>query len=56
MFFIGFAQAHPEVIRIIRIEIFIFVAFVIAAIPLNLWMSRKYQRQIDELDQQKEPS
>ena len=56
LFFIGFAQAHPEVIKIIRIEIISFVVFVIAAVPLNLWMARKYQRQIDELDRQKEQS
>jgi hypothetical protein len=54
LFFYGFATAHPEVIRIIRLEIASFIVFVIAAIPLNLWMARKYQRQIDELDRQKE--
>ena len=54
LFFYGFATAHPELIRIIRFEIATFIVFVIAAIPLNLRMANKYQRQIDELDQQKE--
>jgi hypothetical protein len=53
LFFYGFATAHPEVIRIIRIEIASFILFALAAIPLNLWLARKYQRQIDELDQQR---
>ncbi len=52
LFFFGFARAHPEVIRIIRFEIASFVVFILAAIPLNLWMARRYQRQIDELDRQ----
>lgn len=56
VFFYGFARAHPEVIRIIRFEIASFIVFALAAIPLNLWMARKYQRQIDDLDRQKEPS
>lgn len=54
LFFYGFATAHPEVIRMIRLEIASFIVFVLAAIPLNLWMAKKYQRQIDELDRQKE--
>ena len=52
VFFAGFAQAqqaHPEVVRIIYFEIITFVVLVIAAIPLNLRMARRYQRQIDEL-------
>jgi hypothetical protein len=49
VFFAGFAQAHPEVIRMIRFETITFVVLAIAAIPLNLWMARRYQRQIDEL-------
>ena len=49
IFFAGFAQAHPEVIRIIRFEIISFVVFALAAIPLNLWMARRYQKQIDAL-------
>ena len=54
LFFYGFATAHPEVIRIIRFEIASFIVLILAAIPLNLWMANKYQRQIDELDRQKE--
>jgi hypothetical protein len=49
VFFIGFAQAHPEVIRIIRFEIISYVVFAISAIPLNAWMARRYQKQIDAL-------
>jgi hypothetical protein len=52
VFFAGFAQAqqaHPEVVRIIHFEVISFFVFVIAAIPLNHWMARRYQRQIDEL-------
>jgi len=54
LFFLGFAQEHPEVARMIRYETITFHIFGIAAIPLNLWMAHKYQRQIDELDRQKE--
>jgi hypothetical protein len=54
LFFYGFATAHPELIRIIRLEIASFIVFALAAIPLNLRMAKKYQRQIDELDRQKE--
>ncbi|HEX7678962.1 MAG TPA: hypothetical protein VF713_12610 [Thermoanaerobaculia bacterium] len=54
VFFAGFAQAHPEVVRTIRYETIAFVVFAIAAIPLNLWMARRYQRQIDELSRLQE--
>jgi hypothetical protein len=50
--FAGFAQAqqaHPEVVRIIHFEVISFFVLIIAAIPLNLWKSRRYQRQIDQL-------
>lgn len=49
VFFAGFAQAHPEVIAMIRFEIISFVVIAIAAIPLNEWMARRYQKQIDAL-------
>jgi hypothetical protein len=49
VFLAGFAQAHPEVIRMIRFEVVSFVVFVLAAIPLNMWMARRYQKQIDSL-------
>jgi hypothetical protein len=52
----GFAQSHPEIIRIIRFQTISFVVLAISAIPLNLWMARRYQRQIDELTSlQEEP-
>lgn len=54
LFFVAFARAHPEVIRTIRYEIAAFVVFTLAAIPLNLNLAKKYQRQIEELDRQKE--
>jgi hypothetical protein len=49
VFFAGFAQAHPEVVRTIRFEAISVVVLAIAAIPLNLWMARRYQKQIDAL-------
>ena len=54
LFFFAFARAHPEVIKIIRFEIASFIVITLAAIPLNMKMAKKYQRQIDELDRQKE--
>jgi hypothetical protein len=36
-------------VQLIRFEIIAFVVLPIAAIPLNLWMARRYQRQIDQL-------
>lgn len=51
VFFYGFARAHPEVLRMIQLEALFFIVVTLLAIPLNLWMSRKYQRQIDALDQ-----
>ena len=49
VFFAGFAQAHPEVIRMIRFETITFVVLAVAAVPLNIRMARRYQRQIDAL-------
>lgn len=57
LFFLGFAQEHPEVAQMIRSETIAFLVLGVVAIPLNLWLAKKYQRQIDELDRlQKEPS
>jgi hypothetical protein len=56
VFLAGFAQAHPEVIRIIRFEIISFVVIAISAIPLNAWMARRYQKQIDALSRLEEES
>lgn len=50
VFFVGFAKAYPEILNMIRFEAISFVIIGLAAIPLNLWMARRYQRQIDELD------
>jgi len=49
VFSAGFVQAHPEVSRIMRFETISFIVIALSAIPLNLWMARRYQRQIDEL-------
>jgi hypothetical protein len=54
LFLVAFARAHPEVITTIRFEIASFVVLTLAAIPLNMKMAKKYQRQIDDLDRQKE--
>ncbi|HEX4825360.1 MAG TPA: hypothetical protein VFV19_13740 [Candidatus Polarisedimenticolaceae bacterium] len=51
MFMVGFAHAHPEVGKTIRIEGLVMVALLIAAIPLNLWLGSRYARRIAELDQ-----
>ncbi|MBV9185656.1 MAG: hypothetical protein JO093_08535 [Acidobacteria bacterium] len=56
VFFAGFAQAHPEVIRMIRFEVVSFVVLALAAIPLNMWMARRYQKQIDALARLQEES
>jgi hypothetical protein len=50
VFFAGFARAQPELIGMIRFEAITFVLLILAAIPLNRWMVRKYQRQLDGLD------
>ena len=54
VFFVGFEQAHPEIALMIRFETISCVVFIIAAIPLNYWMARRYQRQIDELSRLQE--
>lgn len=50
LFCVGFSTARPETARINHWTLFCFMALAIAAIPLNLWLARKYQRQIDEVD------
>jgi len=49
IFSAGFAQAHPGVITFIRFETLSFGVLVVTAIPLNWWMARRYQKQIDAL-------
>jgi hypothetical protein len=56
VFFAGFAQAHPEVVRMIRFEAITLVVLGLAAIPLNMWMARRYQKQIDALARLQEES
>ena len=56
VFFAGFAQQHPEVSSMIRLEAIAFVVIAIAAIPLNLWTARRYQKQIDALTRLQEES
>ena len=58
VFTFGLAQAHPEepTSTLIRFEIISFVVIAIAAIPLNAWMAKRYQKQIDALTRlQEEP-
>jgi protein-S-isoprenylcysteine O-methyltransferase Ste14 len=54
VFFAGFGQQHPEVITFIRMEIIAFIILALAAIPLNMWMARRYQKQIDALSRLQE--
>ena len=51
LFYIGFAMTHPEFGRWFAGAIAAcLIVLGIVAVPLNLRLSRKYQRQIDELD------
>jgi hypothetical protein len=50
LFLIGFAMAYPELARGLAAIAGAFIVFGILAVPINLKLSRKYQRQIDELD------
>jgi peptidoglycan/LPS O-acetylase OafA/YrhL len=50
VFLAGFAKAHPEVARTIWLEALVVVLLAAAAVPLNLRLARRYQRQLDELD------
>jgi hypothetical protein len=51
LFYLGFAMAHPEVGRgFAAVIAACLIVLGIAAVPLNLRLSRKYQRQMDELD------
>jgi hypothetical protein len=54
IFFAGFAQAHPEVITFIRIETISFIILALAAIPLNVRLARRYEKQIDALSRLQE--
>ena len=54
--FPGFALAYPKVAWMIWIEAAMAVAGLVAAVPLNYSLARKYQRQIDELDRLQEIS
>jgi hypothetical protein len=50
LFFVGFARAQPHLARTIGWEALACVLMLAAAVPLNAWYARDYQRQIDELD------
>jgi hypothetical protein len=43
-------MAYPELARGLAAIAGAFIVFGILAVPINLKLSRKYQRQIDELD------
>jgi hypothetical protein len=50
LFAIGLAMAHPEAARGFAAIAASFIVMGIVAVPLNLRLSRRYQRQMDELD------
>jgi hypothetical protein len=50
LFLFGFARAHPEIAGSIRLNAIAFGALAFIAVPLNLWLASRYQRQIDEID------
>ena len=49
LLFLGFARAHPEVAATIRLIAIASVLMLVAAFPVNMWLARGYQRQIDQL-------
>jgi hypothetical protein len=53
-FFVGFAAEHPEVATTIRLEFAAGLLLLAAAVPVNLLLARRYQRQLDELDSLRE--
>lgn len=50
LFFVGFAQTHPERSTYVWGELAGFLVLAAIAVPLNLRLARKYQRRIDALD------
>ena len=50
LFFIGFAGEHPNVSRTIVLDFALFALLVAAAVPVNLRLARRYQNQLDEID------
>ncbi len=49
LFGAGFAQANPELARGIAVQAIVILALAVAAVPLNRWVARGYQRQLDGL-------
>jgi hypothetical protein len=54
IFIMGFAIAHPELAKFVRVDLIGILILALLAIPVNLRLARKYQRQIDKLDGLKE--
>jgi hypothetical protein len=50
VFLIGSEIAHPELTRPIRLEMVALIVLAVLAIPVNLRLAHRYQRQINELD------
>ncbi len=50
VFMIGFQITHPELAAIVNAEIACFLTLIALAVPVNLKIARKYQRQINELE------
>lgn len=49
LFYVGLTQSTPSLARFIWIQMFLFVTILVAAIPLNWMVARKYQRELDAL-------
>ena len=54
IFLAGVSRAHPEVSTSVRIVFVVMGALVVVAVWLNLWLSRRYARRIEELDRLRE--
>jgi hypothetical protein len=50
IFWVGFAQAYPNIAPFIRLELAAFLILLVIAVPLNLRVARKSQGRIDALD------
>ena len=50
VFWVGFAQAFPEIAWLIWLNLAAFLILAMIAVPLNLRLARRYQRRIDALD------
>jgi hypothetical protein len=49
LFCAGFAQAHPEIAGPIAAQAVLILVLTVVAFPLNRWLAKRYQRQLDAL-------